>query len=125
MPSSYRELIVWQRSMDLVTKIYKVTESFPKQEMCGLTSQMRRAAVSVPSNIAEGQGRKSRREFVQFLSLAKGSLVELETQVQIGKNLGFIKEAQLQELFRETQEVGRLLTGLKRSLGGDASAAHG
>jgi four helix bundle protein len=85
---SYRDLIAWQKAMDLVTAIYRVTGSFPREELYGLTSQLRRAAVSVPSNIAEGQARFSRKEFHHFLSQARGSLVEIETQLMIAENLG-------------------------------------
>jgi four helix bundle protein len=88
MGKSYRELVAWQKAMLLVTQIYRATKTFPVEERYGLTNQLRRAAVSVPSNIAEGQGRFSSRDFHRFLGTARGSLVEIETQVEIAKNLG-------------------------------------
>jgi four helix bundle protein len=88
MGHSYRDLVAWQKAMAFVTNIYKVSEIFPKHEIYGLTSQIRRAAVSVPSNIAEGQGRSFDKEFSKFLSNAQGSLMEVETQLQIAVNLG-------------------------------------
>ncbi|MCI0355760.1 MAG: four helix bundle protein [Acidobacteria bacterium] len=116
MSNSYRDLIVWQVSMELVTNVYRVTEAFPKHETYGLSGQMRRAAVSIPSNIVEGQGRNSRREFHQFLGQAKGSLVELETQLMIAGNLGYITADQLQKLLQSSERVSRLLNGLLKSL---------
>ena len=88
---SYKDLIVWQKSIELVTELYRVTEKFPKTEVFGLTSQIRRAAVSIPSNIAEGYSRKHKPEYIQFLRIAFGSGAELETQMIIIKNLGFAK----------------------------------
>jgi four helix bundle protein len=112
----YRELIVWQKAMTLVELLYRQTRSFPKEELYGLTSQMRRAAVSVPSNIAEGQGRRTTRDFIHFLSIARGSLKELETQILISHRLRYINEAQQSELVSATEEVGRLISGLNKSL---------
>ena len=89
---SHKDLRVWQESIDLVTEIYRLTESYPKEEVYGLTSQMRRAAVSIPSNIAEGAGRNSSKEFVQFLHIALGSIAELETQLIISQKLGFVEK---------------------------------
>jgi four helix bundle protein len=99
MGESYRDLIAWRKAMDLVTKIYRVTQSFPRDELYGLTNQLRRAAVSVPSNIAEGQARFSPKEFHHFLSHARGSLVEIETQLTIAQNLGYLTPNQTQPLF--------------------------
>ncbi len=113
---SYRELVVWQKSMQLVTNTYLVTESFPKSEMFGLTSQLKRAVVSIPSNIAEGQGRDSTKEFLYHLSVAYGSLMEAETQIQIAINLSFIEKERADRLFDQCGEVGRMLNGLTRSL---------
>ena len=90
MGHSYKDLIVWQKAVAMVTDVYRATQSFPKDETYGLSSQLRRSAVSVASNIAEGQGRLSKREFRQFLSQAHGSLIEMETQVVIGANLGYV-----------------------------------
>jgi four helix bundle protein len=88
---SYKDLVAWQRAMELVTATYKSTAGFPKEEQFGLTSQLRRAAVSIPSNIAEGQGRLSEKEFRYFLGQARGSLMEVETQFQIAQNLGYLQ----------------------------------
>jgi four helix bundle protein len=112
----YRELIVWQKAVDLVEEIYRVTASFPKEELYVLTSQMRRAAVSVPSNIAEGQARTSTADFLHFLSIARGSLKELETQIIIVRRLGYIDERAEDQLIRSTEEVSRLTSGLMSSL---------
>ena len=114
--SNYRELIVWQKAMDLVEMVYRTTGSFPKEELYGLTSQVRRAAVSIPSNIAEGQGRHTTRDFLYFLSIANASLKEVETQLLIGKRLGYLDEQEEGELIRATAEVGRLISGLTKSL---------
>ena len=87
---SYRDLVLWQKAVDLVTDIYSVTAVFPKPELYGLADQMRRSAVSIPSNVAEGQGRASKGEFIQFLCHARGSIFELETQIVIAMNLGYV-----------------------------------
>jgi four helix bundle protein len=108
----YRDLLAWQKAMDLITEIYRVSQRFPSVEMYGLISQMRRAAVSIPSNIAEGQGRLTKGEFIQFLGNARGSLLELETQILVARNLNYIDEAALTNLTGLTAEVGRLLNGL-------------
>ncbi len=102
--------------MDLVTATYLATESFPKSEMFGLTSQLKRAVVSIPSNIAEGQGRDSTKEFLYHLSVAYGSLMEAETQIQIAVNLSILKNSEAERLFDQCGEVGRMLNGLTRSL---------
>ncbi len=112
MGRSYEDLIVWQKAMALVTAVYTATEGFPAKEMYGLTQQMRRAAVSIASNIAEGQGRLTPGEFRHALGMARGSLMELETQVQVARNLGFLEERSLDQLLDATAEVGRLLNGL-------------
>jgi four helix bundle protein len=116
MGRSYKDLIAWQKAMELVTTTYKSTARFPKDEQFGLTSQLRRAAVSIPSNIAEGQGRLSEKEFRHFLGLARGSLMEVETQFQIAQNLGYIEAEQTLELLRMSAEVGRILNGLMASI---------
>src|SRR5438270_9252479 len=105
MAKLYRDLIAWQKSIDFVTEIYLVTKTFPKEEIYGLTSQLRRAAVSIPSNIAEGQARLSRLEFKNFLSHARGSLVEVETQLLISRNLGYLSKKQADELVGRTSEL--------------------
>jgi four helix bundle protein len=112
MGESYRDLIAWQRAMRLVTRIYEATRAFPRDELYGLTNQLRRSAVSVPSNIAEGQARFSRKEFHHFLSLARGSLVEIETQLIIAQNLGYLSPKQSQPVLSEAAELGRVLNGL-------------
>jgi four helix bundle protein len=113
---SYRDLMVWQKSMQLVTDTYRLTETFPKTEMFGLASQLKRAVVSVPSNIAEGQGRNSVKEFIYHLSVAYGSLMETETQIQIAANLAYVDQATADELIGRSAEIGRMLNGLTRSL---------
>jgi four helix bundle protein len=112
----YRELIVWQKAMNLVETVYRTTDGFPKKEIYGLASQIQRAAVSVPSNIAEGQGRSSTRDFLHFLSMSQGSLMEVETQITIAERLGYIEKQQETTLLDATAEVGRLLNGLCNSL---------
>jgi four helix bundle protein len=112
--SNFRDLLVWQKALSLVTEIYRTTKEFPPEERCGLTSQIRRAAVSIPSNIAEGQARLACGEFRQFLGHAKGSLAELETQLLIAENLGYLR--QRQDLCARIAEVGRMLSGLLASL---------
>ena len=113
---SYRDLIAWQKGIELVAPIYRVTQTFPKEEIYGLTSQLRRAAVSVPSNIAEGQGRKSKPEFRHFLHNAAGSLMEVETQVTIGAVLGYLRGDEETELLSRTNELGRISNGLIASM---------
>src|SRR5262249_3045343 len=110
----YKDLLVWQKAIELVTQVYIVTRSFPREELYGLTSQIRRAAVSVPSNIAEGQARLSPGEFRQFLGIARGSLAELDTQLIIAEKLGYITLPC--PLFEQLVEVGRMLSGLLASL---------
>ncbi len=117
MAHSYRDLLVWQKSMELVKLIYAETRSFPKDEIYGLTSQMRRAAVSVPCNIAEGQGRVSRLDFRRFLSLARGSLLELETQLQIAADLEYMSAESAAHAMCGTGELLRMLNGLMSALG--------
>jgi four helix bundle protein len=112
MQGNYEDLRVWRPAMDLVLETYRTTSSFPKQEIYGLTSQMRRAAVSVPSNIAEGKGRFSRKELLQFLFHARGSLLELQTQITIARELGFLAAAEGEKLTALASEIGRLLNGL-------------
>ena len=117
MPShGYRELVVWQKSMRFVTEVYRSTEGLPRSEVFGLCSQIRRAVVSVPSNIAEGQGRDSAKEFVHHLSFAYGSLMEAETQLQIAANLGYIERMEVDRLLNDAAEIGRMLNGLSRSI---------
>jgi four helix bundle protein len=113
---NYQELIVWQKAMDIVEDVYKVSRSFPREEIYALTSQIRRAAVSIPSNIAEGQGRRTTADFLRHLSIAYGSLREVETQTIIARRLKYIAQSQLDEIMNRAGEVGRLLNGLMNSL---------
>jgi four helix bundle protein len=112
----YRELIAWQKAMELVEAAYRATKTFPREEVYGLSSQMRRAAVSIPSNIAEGQARNTTRDFLQFLAVAYGSPKELETQALIAERLGYINQPRREELVQRTTEVARLISGLMNSL---------
>jgi four helix bundle protein len=115
---SYRELVAWQKAMDLVTEVYRVTRSFPKEEQYGITSQLRRAAVSIPGNIAEGQGRQTTGEFRQFLGQARGSLLETETQILLSERLEYLEHQAADCLLERAPEVGRILNGLLTSLEG-------
>ena len=113
---SHRDLIAWQKAIELVTGCYQSTKAFPADERYGLTQQMRRAAVSVAANIAEGKGRGTTKELVRFLTIANGSLTELDTHCVIAKELGFINEKTLNEVVGQIEEVGRIITGLRKSL---------
>jgi four helix bundle protein len=104
-PNSYKSLLVWQKGMELAKQVYQLTETFPAAERYGLVAQMRRAGVSVPSNIAEGQARRSRREFVQFISHAEGSAAELETQLILSTDLGYASRANVQRSMDLIEEV--------------------
>jgi four helix bundle protein len=110
--SSFRDLRIWQEAMDLTVEIYRATGGFPRHETYGLASQMRRAAVSVPSNIAEGKGHRSDAEFVRFLLHARGSLLELQTQLLIARRLQYLSEESVGELCRSSDGVGRGLNAL-------------
>lgn len=114
--NTYRDLLVWQKSMRLVKQIYRVSKEFPKEEVYGLTSQMRRAAVSIPSNVAEGHGRHQTKDFVRFLRMALGSLFELQTQLEISHDLRYVQDQQRHELDALTQELERMLSSLIRKL---------
>jgi four helix bundle protein len=116
MSQSFRDLQVWQRAMQLTTAIYELMRDFPREEIYGLTSQIRQAAVSVPSNIAEGQGRLSSREFTQFLSIARGSICELQTQLEIARALGFGNPELIDEAERISHEVGKMMFAFLGSL---------
>jgi four helix bundle protein len=113
---NYRDLETWQKAMDMVQEVYEATRDFPKEEIYGLRSQIRRAVVSIPSNIAEGQGRESVKDFLRRLSIAYGSLCETETQIVIAGRLGYIKDDASEKLMLRAGEVGRLINGLTRSL---------
>ena len=116
MVKTFKDLIVWQEAMNLVEMIYLQTKTFPKEEIYGLTSQIRRAAVSIPANIAEGNGRQSRKEYLQFLSIANGSIKELETHILIAERLNFLTKEKAEQLQTQLQSVGKLLSGLRKSL---------
>ena len=118
---SFKDLRVWQQAIDLTLQVYKATALFPKHETYGLAQQMRRAAVSVASNIAEGKGRWSRKEFCHFLFNARGSLLELETQIVIADKLEYLASTQLTDVQSLATQVGRSLTGLLNSLSAAAS----
>jgi four helix bundle protein len=113
---TFNELIVWQKAMDFVDMVYAATAAFPREEIYGLTSQLRRAAVSVPSNIAEGQCRQTTRDFLNFLSIARGSLAEIETQITIAERLRYIDSTKKVDLIEPLKEIARLLRGLSKSL---------
>jgi four helix bundle protein len=112
---SYQDLVAWQKGMDLVELVYHVSARFPVEERFGLTSQVRRAAVSIPSNIAEGQARSS-RDFLRFLDYSKGSLAETETQILVGERLKFITSQESQTVLTLSTEVGRIVSGLIKSI---------
>lgn len=116
MASTYKSLNVWKKAMELVVLVYNISKHFPKEEIYGLSSQMRRAAVSIPSNIAEGHQRYSPKEFIHFLSIARGSLAELETQVIIANRLNYISAEHLDTTLGQIQQTGNLLGGLIRSI---------
>jgi four helix bundle protein len=113
---SYKDLTVWEKSVDLVTEIYKITKKFPKEEMYGLTSQITRAAISIPSNLAEGSGRGTSKSFASFLSISRGSLLEVETQLEIAKRLEYISTEKHNEIGAKLDEIGRMLNGLIRKI---------
>ena len=116
MAESFRDLVAWQKGMALVTEIYRATDEFPAREIYGLTNQLRRAGVSVPSNIAEGKGRLSKKEFVQFLAKARGSLCEVQTQLEISSNLGYLSRDTFAALDDQAREVGRVINGLIKKI---------
>jgi four helix bundle protein len=113
--NNYKELTVWQKSMDLAVKVYGVTMKLPDSEKYNLTSQSRRSAVSVPSNIAEGAGRKTKPDFGRFLDISYGSSCELETQLILCERLGFLKKDELTELFDDINHIQKMTTNLKNS----------
>jgi len=112
MIKSYKDLFVWQRSMDLVESVYRITEKLPSKEQFGLISQMRRAVVSIPSNIAEGYGRQSTGSYAQFLSIARGSLLELETQIELCIRIKYIQQIDVEKILNEIIEINKMLSSL-------------
>ena len=117
----YRELIVWQKAMQLVKEIYVLTKKLPKEETYGLSSQMQRAAVSIPSNIAEGQARAGTKEFVQFLKIASGSKAELQTQLLICVDVGYLPDSDINTAMNLSEEIGKMLSSLLQKLTTDHS----
>jgi four helix bundle protein len=113
---SHRDLIVWQKAMDLVEAVYKATASFPKEETYALTSQIRRAVVSIPANIAEGQGRRLPREYLYFLANARGSILELDTHLEIAARLKYLSREHYSDLRNQLDEVAKILNGLMRAV---------
>lgn len=107
--SNFRYLLVWQKSMIFVTKIYNTTKKFPKEEQFGITSQIRRSAISIPSNISEGLGRNSNKDYLRFLNIAIGSLFELQTQLEISKNIEYLTEEEFNTLYENSREIERML----------------
>ena len=107
---SYRDLVLWKKAMDLAELLYKSTAAFPREEIYGITSQLRRSAVSVPSNIAEGYSRNSKGEYIQFLGIAKGSLCELETQILLAARFNYLSNNDVEKILSLSDEVGKLLT---------------
>jgi len=114
--SSYQGLLVWQKAMELTAAIYKLVKKLPKEELYSLSDQMRRAVVSIPSNIAEGQDRNTKKEFIQFLTIARGSKAELETQLLICVKVDYLKEEEILEAMKLSNEIGKMLTSLINKL---------
>jgi len=113
----YRDLVVWQRAVEFIAEVYRVSARFPRSEQYGLTAQVRRASVSVAANIAEGSGRATSRDLLNFLSYARGSLKEVESMVFVAQRLGFVSPADCSEVLRLADETSRMLTGLRLSIG--------
>jgi len=114
--SHYKKLLIWQKSISLVTIIYRSTKKFPKEEIFGITSQIRRSSVSIPSNIAEGSGRESNKDFVRFLYISLGSLFEMQTQLEIAKNIEYLTEEEFNNLYEDSREIERMLVSLIKKL---------
>lgn len=116
MIKTFRDLKIWQQSMELVTEIYRATSSFPGEEKYGLTSQLRRSSVSIPSNISEGFGRNSQGDFKRFVNISMGSLFELQTQIEVAKNLEFISKEIFENLYDHSREIERMISSFIRTL---------
>ncbi len=114
--NSYRDLLTWQMAMQLTENVYRITATFPQKETYALANQLQRAAVSIPSNIAEGHARSSTKDYLRFISIAMGSLAELETQLELSARLDYIDQPKLGELLAIADELGRMLQGLRKSL---------
>jgi len=115
---NYRDLDVWREAMDFVVECYRMTGTFPKSEVYGLASQLQRAAVSIPANIAEGQGRQHDKEFLQHLAIAYGSLAEVETHIQIARRLEYVDNEKENQMLERAARIGRMLNGLRKSVEG-------
>lgn len=113
---TYRKLLVWQKSMIFVTEIYKAVKVFPKDELYALSSQIKRAAISIPSNIAEGYGRAGTKDYLRFLNIALSSLFELQTQIEIAHNLNFLEESVFDKLYEKSREIERMLTSFIKKI---------
>jgi|TARA_R100000541_G_scaffold58793_2_gene70620 four helix bundle protein len=116
MIKTFRDLKIWQQSMELVTEIYRATSSFPEEEKYGLTSQLRRSSVSIPSNISEGFGRNSQGDFKRFVNISMGSLFELQTQIEVARNLEFISKEIFENLYDHSREIERMMSSFIRTL---------
>lgn len=115
MSGTYEDLTAWQKAMNLTLEVYRVTRAFPKDELYGLTAQLRRAGVSIPSNIAEGKGRDSDKELLRFLTIARGSVYELQTQIVLARNLGYVTDRDMEVLCEGAASVGQLVNALIRA----------
>lgn len=113
---TFRDLLIWQKSMTLVTNAYILTSNFPKEELFGLSSQIRRCAISIPSNISEGFGRGTNEDYHRFLKISLGSLFELQTQIEIGLNLKYIPQSDFDKIFEESREIERMLSSFIRKI---------
>ncbi|MBP6558581.1 MAG: four helix bundle protein [Flavobacterium sp.] len=113
---TFRDLFIWQKAMTLVTNTYQTTQKFPKEELFGLTSQIRRSAISLPSNIAEGYGRESNKEFSRFINIAISSLFEFQTQIEIAKNINYLNENEFKNLYDETRELEAMIISFSKKL---------
>ena len=117
--SSYRDLIVWQKAMDMTESLYRIVKKLPKEETYALSDQMRRAAISIPSNIAEGFGRNSKKEYLQFLYIANGSVCELETQLMLCVRVNYLKENEIQSILSLLSEIGKIIMTITKKLSSD------
>jgi len=124
MAKNYENLEVWQKAITFALLVYRLTKSFPREELYGLTSQLRRSAISISSNIAEGAGRNSRKEFLRFVLIGLGSLNEAESQIHVSYQLGYVKENEFQEMMQRVGELGNLLGGLRNYLNKPHSTSH-
>ena len=113
---NFRDLLIWQKAIALVTKLYKSTQAFPKEEVFGLTSQIRRCSVSIPSNIAEGYGRNSNTEFLRFLNISLGSLFELQTQLEIACNIEYLDKETFNTIYNDTRELEIMLVSFSKKI---------